>query len=661
MYSKLTAAATGAVLALLAWAGEALAAPAPVAFGRREAIEDAAISPNGQKVALIGGTAAQRTLSIATLDQPNPVSLDLGNVRTAGVRWGGDDHVLVRVTVYEKPVGYKYSYNFTRDLIFDTKGKLKGWLLQNSAESSFMTGLPIYKVVHGDKPAAFIRGLDARANLASNNTRFNESHDIIQPALFKVDIATGKGTVVERSSAFGWAIDTDGELRGKIDPVESVNERVRIDDRSYTVFGRGKGQAGWKAMATIKARDVSMLGYSAGEDALYWSQEDGAKGVSQIHKVSFKDGSSSIVPTPAEAVDVSMKFDADNDQPLAIIYTSGDELTYQWLEPKFGSVHGALRKLFKGRQVTLTSWSTDRTRFIARVWSSDAPAEWYLFDGARKEVSALGEEYPELKGTSLGKKTFYTYKARDGLAIPSYLHTPVASSGKNLPLIVLPHGGPEARDFSDFDWWAQYFASRGYAVLQPQFRGSGGFGYDFRRAGRQEWAGKMQTDLVDGVNDLAAKGVVDPKRVCIVGASYGGYSALYGLTSLPNVYKCAVSVNGVADPGSLVVQMKVRYGEEQTLLLDLFGDNANEVAAGSPLQNAGGAKAPALLIYSALDTTVPPKEQSVAMADRLKESGKDVTVVQLAGDDHYLHSSASRIQMLEAMDAFLAKNLPATP
>ena len=657
------AAAACAALSVLAWTGAALAAPPPPhAFGRREAVQAAAISPDGQKVALISGTTTERTLSIATIDQPNPVLLSLGDVRTWSVRWGGNDHVLVRVTVYEKLTGWKYPFNFTRDLIFDSKGKLKGWLLNNNAESSLMFGLPIYKIVHGDKPVAYMRGLAAQANMATNNTRFAEDRSIVTPALYKVDIATGRGSIVERSPAFDWAIDTAGELHGRMDPVESVNERVQIDDRAYTLYGRGKGQALWKELARVnKSRDASIEGYSAAEDVLYWRQEDGAKGVARIYKTSFKDGATSVVPAPDDAVDAWVRFDPDTDEPLSMLHTTGADLHYKWLQPKFGSVHGALRKLFKGKEVELRNWSTDRTRFIVRVWSSDELAAWYLFDGARKEVSALGEEYPELKGASLGRKTFFSYRARDGLTIPAYLHIPVASSGKDLPLIVLPHGGPEARDDSDFDWWAQFLASRGYAVLQPQFRGSGGFGYDFRMAGRQEWAGKMQTDLVDGITDLAARGVVDPRRVCIVGASYGGYAALYGMTSLTDTYKCGASVNGVADPGGLVVQLKNRFGEGATLLLNLFGDNRKEVAHGSPLRSASAAKGPILLVYSALDTTVPPKEQTVAMAEQLKQAGKDVTLIQLQGDDHYLHSSSSRIQMLTAMDAFLAKHLPVTP
>jgi dipeptidyl aminopeptidase/acylaminoacyl peptidase len=660
----LTVVAVTAAFSVVAFASAAVAAPPPAAaFGRREAVQAAAISPDGTKVATVGGTMTQRTLTIATLDQPDPVALDLGAVRTLGVQWGGNDHVLVRVTMTQKEAGWKYSYDYTRDLIFDTKGKLKGWLLQNSAESAFDTGFAVYKIVHGidgEKAVAYVRGLDGKPNIARNDTRFAEDDErsILTPALYKVDVATGRGTLVERGNSSGYAIDKDGELRGKIDPVEMVNSRVRIDDQPYTVFGRGKGQSGWKAMATIRSRGVSVEGYSAPEDALYWTQEDGDKGVRRLHKVSFKDGTTSIVPVPDNAVDVDMWFDPENDEPIAVTYTTGGDEQHQWMQPKFQAVYTSLSKAFKGKNVELRDWSIDRTKFIVEVWSSDEPTVWYLFDGTRKEVSLLGEEYPELKGASLGKKTFYHYKASDGLTIPSYLHVPVASSGKNLPLIVLPHGGPAVRDYSNFDWWAQFFASRGYAVLQPQYRGSAGFGYDFRMAGRKQFGGKMETDILDGVRDLAAKGVIDPKRVCIAGWSDGGFHAFYGATHLGDVYKCAISVNGVADQGIWVGQMVSRYGHDMNLLNDLIGDNREEVARGSPLAKAGDAKAPVLIVYGSQDTTVPPKEQSVAMADRLRSAGKDVTVVELPGDDHHLHNSASRIRMLEATDAFLAKHLP---
>jgi dipeptidyl aminopeptidase/acylaminoacyl peptidase len=278
----------------------------------------------------------------------------------------------------------------------------------------------------------------------------------------------------------------------------------------------------------------------------------------------------------------------------------------------------------------------------------------------QKSLSPLGDAYPELKGVVLGHKSYFTYKAADGLEIPAYLTLPpgAPATGGKLPLIVMPHGGPAARDDAGFDWWAQFLASRGYAVLQPQFRGSTGFGRAFEEAGRKEWSGKMQTDLIDGVQALAAKGVIDSARVCIAGASYGGYAALAGATLHADTYRCAISVNGVSDVGAFLNQDirlggydsgAVRYWRRQ------LGWGRGDTV--SPDRVAKGAKGPILLIHAKEDTTVY-YEQSEKMLAALRDEAKPVEMVTLAGDDHYLSGAASRITMLKAIDTFLAKNLP---
>ena len=194
--------------------------------------------------------------SIATLDQPNPVLLSLGDVRTSGVRWGGNDHVLVTVTGYEKPVGLKYAYNFTRDLIFDTNGKLKGWLLDNSAESGLMTGLPIYKIVHGDKPVAFVAGLDANAKTATNNTRFAEDHSIVRRRCRR---STSPVAAARSSSAL--APGTGPSTPTASSAARSTRSRASTSASATTSAptrssAAARASRGWKAMATVKSRDV---------------------------------------------------------------------------------------------------------------------------------------------------------------------------------------------------------------------------------------------------------------------------------------------------------------------------------------------------------------------------------------------------------------------
>ena len=170
---------------------------------------------------------------------------------------------------------------------------------------------------------------------------------------------------------------------------------------------------------------------------------------------------------------------------------------------------------------------------------------------------------------ALGSIRITSFKARDGTQIPAYLTLPPGSEGKKLPLVVLPHGGPESRDWPQFDWWSQFLATRGYAVLQPQFRGSTGFGEAFRLAGRRQWGGLMQDDVTDGVQALISDGTADPGRVCIVGASYGGYAALAGATFTPQLYHCAASINGVSDLADMLqwVQQPRRLTVGQPRLL----------------------------------------------------------------------------------------------
>ncbi len=229
----------------------------------------------------------------------------------------------------------------------------------------------------------------------------------------------------------------------------------------------------------------------------------------------------------------------------------------------------------------------------------------------------------------------------------------------NAPLIVLPHGGPEARDNLEFDWWAAAYASQGYLVYQPNFRGSSGYGNRFLKAGWGEWGRKMQDDITGGVGKLVADGVVDPSRVCIVGASYGGYAALAGATLTPDLYKCAISVNGVSDLVRMLGaeaasnDFSVEYWERR--IGSRYRDRA-EIDAVSPSLLAKNVRAPILLIHGQ-DDTVVPYWQSKLMNDALEQSGKPVKFVTLDGEDHWLSSAKTRMRMLEETSKFLKKHL----
>jgi dipeptidyl aminopeptidase/acylaminoacyl peptidase len=287
-----------------------------------------------------------------------------------------------------------------------------------------------------------------------------------------------------------------------------------------------------------------------------------------------------------------------------------------------------------------------------------------IIDLNTEKATDLGPAYRGIDASDVARVKFIHYLAGDGTSIPAYLTLPNGRAAAHLPLVVFPHGGPLAEDSPGFDWWAQAMASRGYAVLQPEFRGSDGYGWSHAVAGFGQWGRKMQTDLSDGVRFLASEHIVDPKRVCIVGGSYGGYTALAGPTLDRGVYRCAVSVAGISDPRAFLRWIEHREAKSDSLPIRFWtrfmgvenGDDP-KLSEISPLSHADNADAPILLIHGS-DDTVVPIEQSEAMADALKAAGKPVEFVKLKSEDHWLSRSETREQMLTATVEFLERNNP---
>jgi dipeptidyl aminopeptidase/acylaminoacyl peptidase len=302
---------------------------------------------------------------------------------------------------------------------------------------------------------------------------------------------------------------------------------------------------------------------------------------------------------------------------------------------------------------------------IAKVEDDAHPPIYYLVDFAKKSADIVNEAYPLLVGVKLGAVRDFAYEARDKYALTAYLTLPPGAEEKKLPLVVMPHGGPEWRDTPGFDWLAQFLASRGYAVLQPQFRGSTGFGQAHADAGRRQWGLRMQDDVTDGVRALIDKGIADPKRVCIVGWSYGGYAALAGATFTPELYACAASIAGVSDLPDMV-GFEFRSGGRESNSLVYWRDHIGaptdpQVIANSPARSAGTVRAAILLIHG-VDDTVVPISQSQHMARALKTAGKSYELIELPGEDHWMMtSSSSRIRTLTELERFLGKYLSVVP
>jgi dipeptidyl aminopeptidase/acylaminoacyl peptidase len=359
--------------------------------------------------------------------------------------------------------------------------------------------------------------------------------------------------------------------------------------------------------------------------------------------------------------------DADIESVISDIQRIVYGVRYSGFKPSYGFFNKKIDKTFKAIQkempnntFSIVDYTPDWQSILLYMEGADTSGDYFLFqNGGFKFITSAR---PEIPGTAVNSVLETSYKARDELVIPTLVTYPKGIEHKNLPTIILPHGGPESYDRNNFDWLTQYFANRGYLVIQPQFRGSDGFGLKHLLAGRGEWGQKMQNDLTDAVDHFANVGTVNRERVCIVGASYGGYAALAGAVFTPDVYQCVISINGVADIENMMSDDKRQYGSDHWVVSyweevikknNLSNDFLDKI---SPINFVKNVKVPILLIHGEIDKVVSI-EQSEDIYDELMDENKDVTFIELEDEGHHLINNKTRLQTLEAIDAFIGKHL----
>jgi dipeptidyl aminopeptidase/acylaminoacyl peptidase len=327
-----------------------------------------------------------------------------------------------------------------------------------------------------------------------------------------------------------------------------------------------------------------------------------------------------------------------------------------FFDADYAKLQASLNASFPGQLVNF-QWRGKRAVVTTRGDNNTGAA--YLFDTERKVMEVLYIARPELQGKKLSTQTVIQYAARDGLNIPAYLTLPEGAVPKALPLVAYVHGGPHARDHFGFDPMTQMLASRGYAVLQPQFRMSTGFGWKHHTAGWKQWGLAMQDDVTDGVANLVKQGIVDPKRVCIIGASYGGYATMYGLVKDPDLYQCGVNWVGVTDVKMLFTvtwsDMRGPYMENLGKLM--HGDPKTDDAyfqKASAIENANRIKAPVLMAYGSEDIRVP-LIHGEKMRDKLLKQGNTVEWMVMTGEGHGWNKEANDVKFGESVMAFIDK------
>jgi len=632
--------------ALVASGWVACAAPLE-AYGKLPQIERAEVSPSGKLIAFIATDGDGRALVIQTTQGRQQVFKGpVGALRLRNLVWAGDQHLILTFSTAKQPAfveGPRVEYSMAEDFDFAT-GRLRP-LIQDPAgvEASLnsVTSTPQVRMIDG-KPIVFVTGEHFVSNEGRNG-------------LFRIDLDRHSSRLISKpddADAYDWLVDEHGEIVAEeryIDGPGRWSLRLRRSSGSWLTVERATWLTSTPGFVGVSSDGKSML--------VSFGDEKTGNSWSSVALETGAWGEPTVNPSGEEAI-----LDPRTSRVIGSQALVGDAWRYSFFDPHDAAVWRGVTKAFPGDIVTLESWSTDRRMIAVRVDSAKLGPAFFLVDLSTGYADELGAEYPDLKADDIAPRSAIAYNAADGTEISGYLTLPRGRNPHGLPLVVLPHGGPHARDEPGFDWWSQALASRGYAVLQPNFRGSDGFGWTFLSAGFGEFGRKMQTDLSDGVRYLAAQGVIDPKRVCIVGGSYGGYAALAGAAIDRGVYRCAVSVAGISDLNAMLLDDVSKEGHEGGRFwlryIGAKGSGDPVLTRYSPASSAAQVTIPVLLIHGRDDTRVPIR-QSREMAAALRRAGKPVELIELPAEDHFLSSGVTRLQMLKATVAFLEKNNPA--
>lgn len=474
--------------------------------------------------------------------------------------------------------------------------------------------------------------------------------------LMRVNVETGSTRIHAKgkSGTRDWFVDAEGKVLAREDYLEQ-SEKHRI---------LSKLSGDWKEVYALET-DVPEIGVAAiGAQGRTLIIVDAKDDNEAIYSLSLEDGKIEGPLYQREDSDVDAIFTQTLNRTFIGLRYSGLIPTNEYQNPELTARYAALQKHFPESTLNVVSATEDFSRAIVKVSGNQGAEDYHLYDGKTHSLVKLASGYPNVKAEQIAQVEAFHYQSEDGLEIPSVITWPVGITERSkLPLLVFPHGGPAAYDSIRFNWWAQYFARRGYLVLQPNFRGSTGFGIKFRNAGEKEWGRKMQSDLTDGVNALVKAGSADPERVCIMGASYGGYAALAGGAFTPNLYRCIIAVNGVSDLPDMLRYVTRRAGRDHWVTnywKRTVGDSKEErekLKELSPARFADDFSAPVLLLHGK-DDTVVPLSQSRKMQKALEKAGKTVEMVTLKSEDHWLSKSPSRLQTLREIDGFLQQHNP---
>jgi dipeptidyl aminopeptidase/acylaminoacyl peptidase len=629
-------------------------------FAMSPGFSRARLSPDGRFIAYLGDSDGDQFLIMLDLETKKSLRIVPGHTamgmrkEVAAFNWISNRRISFLTTIWDGEY-------FTGVTAVDCDGK--NWVAFTGSDVNPHDEHPLLatKIIHsfGDKEQSVLM-IDRGSN---------EGKDLVYPDVIRVStLSRSVKTVVKNpGNVVSWVPDREGVIR----------LGITRDGLRFGVIYRENEQTKWRTLALFDpARgQVRPLGFDYSGRRLivaadneqkrravyYYDLEEGKLGEVIASHPKFD-----IIPdmgAPAiDGVSLSGPVVSGLAEGIVGIRFISDGPRMQWFDPGFAALQGGLDKYLPDTVNLILSRSKDEQRFLVLAFSDRDPGKYYLVDlkSGKPVISRLSERVVGYPVAPMVPMYPIKYSARDGEEIHGYLTLPAGEKKKGLPLIVMPHGGPTVRDIWSCSPMVQFLANRGYAVLQMNYRGSPGYGTEFYAKGKREIGRGMQTDIDDGTRWAIAQGYADPARIAVVGASYGGYSALYALANSPELYRCGISIAGVTDWSDII---KERKGEEYKFAFlhwkEWIGDpklDAEFLSSISPINFAAKISAPLFIVQGKDDRIVPPK-QARKMVDALEKTGHPPQVLYFSGEGHGFKQEKNRAKLFSQMEVFLAKNL----
>jgi dipeptidyl aminopeptidase/acylaminoacyl peptidase len=619
----------------------------------------AKISPNGKYIATVWNKEENRVMMIFDIAK-NEIITNFGDniIRPYDVSWANDERILVKLLVPYQTAKVRRESKNKDDFDIDD------YFMFGRVVSTDLNGKELVELMNDERSAKRNVNLARIPHYLPNDKDHILMNSIRRGRLaqFKVNVNTGQSDLIVTGGRLTVAFinDKNGEVLFRYD-----YKRIA---RMLEIYTYTKEQD-WELVEEIyfdeddenknKIQIEDLVGVKDGK--LIYRKMNELSGYHEL--ITVDEGKKEVLVSIPKTDIVGVITQGINNEVTGYTVLT-DIYRSKYFNPKSQAKYDAAAKHFKQENFYFVNWDKDNLRAIVQSWGMDNPSTYYTFDLKSDEMKMLSYPFKNLPSSKLARGLKMQFQSRDKMLIDAYILVPPEFDGTvAMPLVVMPHGGPQHRDFMGYDDYAQFISTRGYLVIKPNFRGSTGYGKAFEKAGYKEWGGKMQEDLEDVVSFLVNEQLVDKDRVCLVGGSYGGYAALMGMVKTPDMYKCAISINGVTHlPDQVDYDLDKFESEElRTYIRESIGDPEKDkemLRARSPALHANKIKGPILLIHGDEDEVVP-YDQSEMMFDALDEAKKYVKMITLKETGHNAFRYTQDIEdIYKETEEFLRTHLP---